>query len=479
MILSKKPSASLRIGAAIALVLAPLLAAWAFESTAISKAWSYAGMLFALLVLIWRDDLSKGSLHRFQWVTGIIAGFIAGGIILAGYQARVNHVRMGEYDFFALYLDAFVAWRGLDFYEPTNYQNAFNAIAPPFENVYWGFQRNVLETGTKYPPPTLLLLAPFGALDRLPAHIAWVAGIWASMLAATWLLWRKVLDSRSLFTLSALFALVLVSPGTRLNLELEQMHFPALVFLLLAFIHRHRAPAGLWIAVGTLVKPPIAAGALYALRGRQWSSLTVLGIATVLICSLSIFCFGWDVFTRFFTDNPNLRVSDSLYSENMNRSLLAHVIREFGWDFANGPPMGHPVFRLAAALITLITLVGVFLSKNRRDDHVYGLLFCFALLIYPGTQKHYAVLLLLPLLSFLHTAERDGVARWFIALAALGIATCSASRTFLAVFAMWGTFLFMIALARVAGAQKKFNDPNYTPAILHHVTRLILRTNRH
>lgn len=425
-------------------VIAALFAGFFAGASEIRDAWRYAGLIFVLIVIVWRDDVENGNHNFLPIALGALAGFIVGGALQAAYAAWWNHNFMREYDFFALYMDANIAWHRLDFYEPANYQAAYERIAPPFAEMHPGFKRNVLETGTKYPPPTLLYLAPFGALERLPAHILWVIVSWVFMIGSSLLLWRNVLESRSLVSLLAVAALVLLYPGTKLTLSLEQMHFTALFALLLVFIFRYRPVSGLWIALGTIIKPPVGAAALYLMRVKNWSGIAVLFVSTVVLCAASIAAFGWDVFLRFFTDNPNLRVSNSLYFEDMNRSMLGTVIRNFGWDFDTGSPMQHPAFLIGVAVVTVVTIAGVFVSKNLRDPRVFALLVCFTLLVYPGTQRHYAVLMLFPLLVFIVTAERSGWVRWIIAAIAAAVAGFSVAHTFWMIVVLWLALLALI-----------------------------------
>ncbi len=429
-------------------VIAALFAGFVVGLNELRDAWRFAGLVFAIIVLVWRDDLENDKQALLPLVLGALAGFITGAGLQAAYAAWWNHAYMREYDFFALYMDAHVAWHRLDFYEPLNYQAAYERLAPPFAEMHPGFKRNVLETGTKYPPPTLLYLAPFGALERLPAHIVWVLVSWIFMLGSSVLLWRNVVQAKSLVSLMAIGTLVLIAPGTKLTLSLEQMHFTALFALLLVYMFRYRPMAGLWVAVGTIIKPPVGAAALYLLRVKNWSGIAVLFVSTIVLCTASIAAFGWDVFVRFFVDNPNLRVSNSLYFEDMNRSMLGTVIRNFGWDFESGSPMKHPVLLIGTCIVTVITLTGVLLTQNLRDPRVFALLVCFALLVYPGTQRHYAVILLFPLVVFMVTADRSGWARWLIAAIAAAIASFSVAHTFWMTLALWLTLLALIVTDR-------------------------------
>lgn len=424
-------------------VIAALFSGFLFDVGELRDVWRLVGVAVAIVALIWHDELDIDRSTITPVALGALAGFIVGGDLQAAYAAWWNHNFMREYDFFALYIDAYVAWNRLDFYEPASYQAAYTQIAPPFAELHPGFKRNVLETGTKYPPPTLLYLAPFGALDRLDAHIAWVIVSWVMMAGCVWMLWRYVISGKTLLTLLAVTALLLVHPGTKLTLSLEQMHFTALFLLLLVWIFRHKPLSGLFIALGTIIKPPVGAAALYLLRGRNWSGIAVLAVSTIVLCGLSILAFGMDVFVRFFTDNPNLRVSNSLYFEDMNRSTLGTVIRNFGWDFDQGSPMGHPVFLIAIGVFTIVTGAAVWLAKNWRDDRVFALLICFTLLIYPGTQRHYAVLMILPLLIFISAADRSGWAKPLTAIVAIGVAVFGVSHTLWTVVGLW---LAMIAL---------------------------------
>lgn len=435
------------------LVIALLFAGFFGDLGILRDLWRYFGLILVIAVIVWRDQLLDLSPARKAVVLGALAGFVVGAGLQAVYSAWWNHMNMREYDFFALYIDGFIAWRQLDFYEPANYQTAYELIQPPFAELHGGFKRNVLEVGTKYPPPTLLYLAPFGALERLDAHVVWVGVSWVAMITVALLFWFELgrLEPQhrfSLTTLLAFGALILLFPGTKLTLSLEQMHFSALVLLVLAYIYRSRAVAGALVALGTIIKPPVGAAALYLLWRRNFPAIVCGMVATIVLCGASILVFGWDVFTRFFTDNPNLRVSNSLYYEDMNRSMLGTAIRNFGWDFSKGSPMGHPVFLIGAAVVTLITAVCVLIDRGRSDPRLFALLAMFALLIYPGTQRHYAVLLLLPLMLFVFAAEDAGWSRALVFVITIALAGFSVFATFWVCVALWLALIAVIVTDR-------------------------------
>jgi hypothetical protein len=430
----------------------PIAMAGVTLSTFLAASWLDLDVLVAALRLLFlavaiatftgwaRSKLPRGPL------LGVLLGAVAAGAIHLALIGWWNHVQPREYDFFALYLDGRVAWLGLDFYEPRSYQETFAGLEVPFQ-ISPGFQRNVLEVGTKYPPPTLLYLLPFGALDRASAHLAWVGISFGALAVIVLAGWRSLLPGSGLLGLLGLAALVVSQPAARLHAQLEQIHLPAAAFGFLAWAQRERAVSGAWIALATILKPPWAALALAQLLQRRIPALLGLTLATLGICALTVAIFGVDAFVRVAQDNPNLRVSPEMLYEDMNRSLLAHAMRT--WP-VQGDPMAHPAFLGGALSIATLTAVAVWRGR-RNDELLTALLLSAALLVYPGTQRHYAILLLLPLLLTGQGLLRLGAPAAAVTIGMFTVAALGTAATYAVTLAVWLSCL--AALLRAPGEE--------------------------
>lgn len=69
-------------------------------------------------------------------------------------------------------MDGSVAIRGLNVYDPANYELVFNQLRIPFEPSP-GFGEGILNVGFMYPPPTLLVFAWLGLLPFGAAQLLW------------------------------------------------------------------------------------------------------------------------------------------------------------------------------------------------------------------------------------------------------------------------------------------------------------------
>lgn len=447
---------------AFGLSMAWLVGAHALDQMPVWKLWRYFSLIIAVILFVYRKQIDTHQ-HVQPIFTGLLVAGLCGGVIHTGAIAILNHIKMGEFDFFALYMDASAAWNRLDFYEPTVYQAMLQTLDPPFKDYSVGFSSNVLEVGTKYPPPTLLYLMPFGALSWQNAHIAWVLVEWLMMFLTIWLIWAKIFKDNSLIGFLIVTVIVLLMPGTYLTLILEQTHFTALVMLLLATTVANPWLKGMFTVFGATIKPPAGAIALVFLRQGAIKTIVAMALSTLALCLISLYLFGLNVFKRFFTDNPNLRVTETLYYEDMNRSLLGNVIRMFGWDFSQGSPMGHPIFILVAVTITIVTSIAFILARPNKSACLTALMILFALLIYPGTQKHYAVIVLAPIvLLWQHTRSSTYWAQRIrppvVAMVVSAALLFGLHATWWVVFCLWCIALLFILVER------KTNDPRQSRA---------------
>ena len=110
---------------------------------------------------------------------------------------------------------------------------------------------------------------------------------------------------------------------------------------------------------------------------------------------LTIAVFGWTLFTRYFTANPVVKhMPASLYTEDINQSLLAAVLRVTSADLSRTSPFGHPLFLGIASLLALASAFLIFRRRTQEDDVSLALISVLGLLLFPKTLAHYAVLML-------------------------------------------------------------------------------------
>ena len=105
---------------------------------------------------------------------------------------------------------------------------------------------------------------------------------------------------------------------------------------------------------------------------------------------------GPDTFFTYFTNNPTLRIPVKVFSEDVNQSLHAVLLR------AKIISLETPItYLILTALILAITLLSAFyLLRKKQIELIWPVLLLSSLLIYPGTLSYYGVLLLFIIFQF-------------------------------------------------------------------------------
>ena len=89
------------------------------------------------------------------------------------HAAAANLREVREWDFLCFWLWGRAGARGANFYDP-----AASAWMAEGLELSPEFQRQIVDVGFWYPPPTMLLFAPFGALPVRAALLLWYALQW-------------------------------------------------------------------------------------------------------------------------------------------------------------------------------------------------------------------------------------------------------------------------------------------------------------
>lgn len=146
-----------------------------------------------------------------------------------------------------------------------------------------------------YPPYFLLLLAPIGAMDFLPARILWLLVTGLALLAATWALAGE--RPRWLVILS-----VIVAPLSLVNGLFGQTGFftGALLCGGLALLPQRPVWAGILFGLLTC-KPQLGILIPVALlAARAWPAIIAAAATTLVLAIASGVIFGWDMWPAWF-----------------------------------------------------------------------------------------------------------------------------------------------------------------------------------
>lgn len=230
---------------------------------------------------------------------------------------------------------------------------------------HWAVQReafgaDVAYAAFFYPPPFLLICAPFAALPYLAALAAWLAATGAAYVVVC-LRWAEARPG-------ALLAL-LAYPAVLLNLGHGQNGFLTAALLgggLLA-IRRDRA----WLAgllLGTLViKPHLALLLPVALMMRaEWRTLVATGLTAVAWCAASWLILGPDAWSGFLAASAMARATleQGLVEPGKMVSLFA-AVRVLGGSV----PLAYAAQALLAggAIATLALLARRRVARSAQD----------------------------------------------------------------------------------------------------------------
>lgn len=322
-------------------------------------------------------------------------GLVAAVILVFGAAAlRImlhNVADPPEWDFPFFWLNARVAFLGLDFYEPEHVLRLARATFAASDAV-------TSQLPFKYPPPTMLLFLPLGVFTMKTALACWYVLQSLALVLDVILLRRLFSKGAGWFGLALTAALVLVHRPVLVTLIVAQTNFLVLLMVLLYWRDRTTARSGVWLALGAMVKPLVFLVLLHPLARRQWRTLVSAILTLTAASALSVLVFGPRTFVAYFTRDPTLGVPPVLYTEAVNQSLLAVILRLSGWTSTGTAPIFHPLFLVSALVLTAITLGLVARSDDASDDWGIALTIVLSLLLYPGTLLHYGVLLLVPML---------------------------------------------------------------------------------
>jgi hypothetical protein len=352
----------------------------------------WAGPLVAFAVLtslaIWPrcNRLARAAIASLL-LTLVILGCLGNAAVV-----RRNLGQEPDWDFKAFWVAARTSALGLSPYNPEHLVHGAAGIS-----VSDDFQKELIQGGFAYPPPTVLLLAPLGWMEFGTAMSVWYGIHIAFLATAIWLIWKEWLLEHGALGLVACAILALWFRPTTITLSLAQVHFAGLFTFLLFWRSRDCWGGGVWLAIACLAKPVFAPLALFPLLRGRWRPLAGAAIAGAALFAASLAVLGTGLYQSYLLDSPLQRRPPGIYVNPPNQSLLAVV-----WRFApladERLPFFHPLYLGSAVLLLGAACWLVYRNRSKpRGDEELALLLATAILVYPGTLDHYAFLLLAPL----------------------------------------------------------------------------------
>lgn len=324
--------------------------------------------------------------------------------------------------------------RGLN---PYDQQNLLTIAAPL--NLDHGV---LVELYFFHSPPTLLFFAPLGWFNLESGFIVWGLIESALLAACIGLLWRMFWKKTGILGLLMVAAVVLMVRQTSVNYAFSQLNFQLLLFFLLYWFDRKHWRGGIWLALAIFTKPLAIFLLIYPIINHHWK--TIIGmIGTMATLSLlTIMIYGPTMFFDYFLSNPiSNDVPSYFYTESINKSMLATILRFTHQNPAIGSPMLNPIFIMFASVITVISAWLIYNLKNQEnyDNWLFALIVALSLLLFPKTLSHYSFLLIAPMFVVMQYHNRIPGGMWgsISIVTVLVIILLAADFTFLAFALTW------------------------------------------
>ena len=346
-----------------------------------------------------KDEKRK---HRkIIWTVFIALFSVSFCIFIASAVYRVTHPQI--WDFNCFYLWGKVAVGGYDYYQPENLHHVFNSLTLPALD-YAGFKREIVDVGFLYPPPTILYFAPLGYLSYNTAILCWT--IFNLLFAAgciylSYTLFFKAYKLNGFLLIATLFLIFLPSLST---VNFSQTNFILLFYLLLMKKYEDKKFAGIFLALALFTKPYMIILVLFFILKKKWGIISYFVLSCAAILGLTLALFGKAPFVSYIFDSPIHRLPESVFSEDINQSLQAVLLRHHLLSFDK-----LMLYKYIMAAILAVTGVFIlFLLKRKQYDFILATLLLVGLMIYPGTLSYYGVLMLFIIFQFFDEKNKLG-----------------------------------------------------------------------
>ena len=348
---------------------------------------------------------------------------------------RANIKQPPQWDFRVFWMYGQLTVGKANVYDPRQYDRFKNAFQPSAE-----FVEAVLNVGATYPPQTMLLFFPLGLWQIQAAYLFWYVVQAACLIGSLQLLRKLFLDGSGVWGLALAAILIFSLRATWSTIGFGQTNFLALLFALLYWRDRQRPRGGIWLALGIVVKLYFVIVLLYPAIRQQWRVLASTAVGSFILAMASLAVLGPVTFFSYFTMHPASRLPAWVYTERINQSLAAVVLRISGQGMENTHLLTQPLFVALALLLTAVT--GYVVHRARHDSEwSLALVLVLALLLYPGTLAHYTVILLIPLLLIWNDRDNMWAGAWgtagLISLIYGLIALFQSNSTFAAMLIVW------------------------------------------
>jgi hypothetical protein len=355
------------------------------------RALATVGIVASALILLYIRRQRKSA-----WLDALTIGF---ALFAMGELADDLRLAAGQlqhpplWDFRAFWMFGLVAAAHHNVYDPASYQMYRGLLNPGGDP---DFNAIAINIGMPYPPPAVLLVYPLGLIAKMSsAMLAWYAAIFSALAAGVVLLWRGFFAADRSAGLAVAAILTLSLSASRMTVALTQVTFFVLVLLLLFWRERTPWRAAMWLAGLIVLRPLFVLLAIFFVVRRQWSALASLAATSVALVAISIPLLGPNGLASYVLHNPTQRYPGSYFfgSQCLYKLLATMNGRHEGYFSLTTHPLYIGIALVCIAAGALICA----LRAERQPDACLALLVLLGLWLYPSTDTHYCVVLLVPM----------------------------------------------------------------------------------
>jgi len=341
------------------------------------------------------------SLKNILWVAYLVVLVVAAYLFIAKVIDRINHPAI--WDFTAFYIYGKVAVSGANFYLPENYHQLYPSLQLP-ESFYQELSLEVLNVGFPYPPPTMLWFAPLALLPYKTSLICWSILNLFFVAGCIYLIYDQFFRKDKLNGLILVASLFFLFPPAKTTVSYSQTNFILLFYLLMIRKYSDKKISGVFLALAIFTKPYMAIFGLFLLLKKNWGAIVSSILGAVSLVGLALLVFGKAPFLSYISDNPAHRLPRETFSEGINQSLHAVLLRSGIINFDDSSAYMY----IAGVILVLTAVCLVFLIRKKLYDSILAVLLLVALLLYPGTLNFYGAVLLIVIFQFFDDKSQLG-----------------------------------------------------------------------
>ncbi len=343
----------------------------------------------------------KKKFGKIVWILYTSIFIVAFYLLLSVYIKAITIPRVWDFTFF--YLSGKVAASGYDFYLPENFQFVFNSLTLPKLD-YGGFIATVVNVGYPYPPPTILYIVLLGFLSFSHALIVWAIFISIFLFGSIYLVHNLFFRHFKLNGLLLVIILFFLFLPVRNTIIFLQTNFILLFLLLLMKKYSDKKFAGIFLAIAIFTKPYMLVFIAFFIFGKKWNTILYFIFSCLVLVGLTVALFGTSPFISYLFNNPVTRMPSWLFSEEMNQSLHAVLLRANLITLHSSSMTYITIAILFASMLYLFYLV-----KRKLYDYIWCFLLLIGLILYPGMLSYYGVVLLFIIFQFFDEKKQLGI----------------------------------------------------------------------